>query len=244
MRNCLAVTLLACALAGLVLAGCQGGKGEAVTTSATQEAAPAPSPSPAPALADAPAVEAPFPGSTGIFDARREEAFKTLFGNVLTSCIEQLPANAPSGEMIGCLNGGTIAAIEPSGHAIRHCRNDANMETSLSCALSGALLLKMREEAKAGISDSGWQNLDATVGQEMVVISIDETMACTREGKRAGEPARICYADRLTNRFDIAPEDGRACLRISDEWDFSQCLGEAAALTILEAAARKSAPAS
>lgn len=228
MRNCLA-TMLAVTFACLVLAACQGKTNSEVPRTPVQKTASE--------------AAGPAEGSD-IFDARMGTALTALFGDVVASCAQQVPEGAADTEVKKCFNSATISALEPSGLAIRHCPDGLAVEDAVQCALAGALLMKARAQSGTGISDGAWQNLEATLDQEMAVLTIDETMACTQLGKGEGEAARICLADRVTTRFELPQEDGRACLAFTDKSEFSQCLNRAAALGIVEAAAKKSALAS
>jgi hypothetical protein len=248
MRNRWTVTSLVLLLAAGLVAGCQNrsgkeiaGTGQAAGSAPAETAPPSPSATPAD---PADSAGKAFPGSTGVFDARIETAFKFLMSNITGACIRELSLEAERGEIMECLNTKTISALEPSGRAVRHCRNDTDVEASLQCTLVGALLIKLREDSGSVISDNAWKDIEVTLGQEMAVVAVDEAMTCTKQGQGEGEAARICFADRLMDRFDVPQADGRACLGITDEWDFSKCLGEAGALGIVESAAKTTAPAS
>lgn len=247
MRNSWAVTSLVLLLVAGLVAGCQSGSGKGVATTSQAGKAQAKSAPPSPAVTPAdPAGSAgtAFPGSTGVFDTRIEAAFKSLMSNITGACIRELSLEAAREEIMGCLNTKTISALEPSGRAVRHCRNDTDVEASLQCTLGGALLIKLREDSGSVISDNAWKDIEVALGQEMAVVAIDEAMTCTKQGQGEGEAARVCFADRLMDRFDVPQEDGRACLGITDEWDFSKCLGEAGALGIVESAVKTTATAS
>jgi hypothetical protein len=177
---------------------------------------------------------------TGVFDDRVEAAMKTLFSNVAVICVRELTLEASESESKACPTRKAIMALDPTGAALEHCFVDDDVEASLKCTVMGGLLMKSRSASGTPVSASAWSDLDALLVREITVLGIDDVYTCTKEGKSEGEAARACQADRFAERFDFSAADGRACLKLPDEWDFSKCLGEAAALGLFEAAAQRS----
>ncbi|MBK8158219.1 MAG: hypothetical protein IPK59_05355 [Rhodospirillaceae bacterium] len=232
VRRILPVVTFAIAMSGLM--GCQ----------ARQESTSATTPPPATSSkVTAPAVSSSTTAldnkTNGVFDARIEAAMKEMFSKAMAACARDHSVVASKAGLMGCFNEKTALAIDPSGAANENCGGFEEPEQSFKCILMGSMLMRVREQSKVPISAAAWQDIEGVLAGEMAVIALDESFACTKSGHTGDEAARACLADRLVGRLGGKAEDGRSCLAVEDDFIFGQCIGEAAALELIESAATR-----
>ena len=232
IRRILPVAFLIVALGGLM--GCQT-KQEAASVTSPPPTTPTPVPAPA-VSGDASA----FGNKTsGVFDARMETAIKAMFSKVMAVCARDHSVVPNKAGLMGCFNEKTALAIDPSGAANEHCGSFEEPEQTFKCILMGSMLMRVREQSAVPMTAATWQDIEGVLAGEMAVVAMDESFACAKSGHTGDAAARSCLADRLVVRLGGNVGDGRSCLSVEDDFIFGQCLGEAAALELIETAATR-----
>lgn len=175
--------------------------------------------------------------TTGIFDARIEMVMTTMFSTIAQSCVREMPAGLASPGLMNCMEDKAILAMEPSGAAKRYCSR-GDIEEAFKCALQGIMLMKLREKSDTPVTEAAWKDIEVVLTGEATVAAMEEAFECMRETQGA-EAERSCMADNFARRLGGDPADARQCLALEKDEVFGQCLGEAAALSVLETAAKR-----
>lgn len=217
-RAAVALTLLA-----LTLGACQA------PPSAKKDAAATSAPAPAAALS---APNALGGDMTGVFDDRLKRALSQVVAKVAGECFAD--SNGGGADVyMSCYTKKLMNAFEPTGQAVTYCPTSDDAEKGLTCALTGALLRKLREKSGAPIEPAAWKKIEGVLAGEMIITVFDESATCSKEG-RTGDDARTCLAENLMTRLGGNEADGRACVSIKDDTKFGQCLGEGATTKLIE----------
>lgn len=159
-------------------------------------------------------------------------------GPMASTCVREMLAGTESSDLLKCMQTKMIMAVEPSGMAARHC-NDGDIDAAFECALQGVLLIKLREKSNTPIKDSVWDDLEAVLAGEAVVAALEEGIGCMKIGATGQELERSCMVENYATRLGGEVADARLCLALKTDALFGQCLGEAAALNLLESAVKR-----
>ncbi|WP_374382584.1 hypothetical protein [Dongia sp.] len=218
---------LAVALMALALSACQSSPATKKETAAASVQTPVTEPTIAPSAAGAFGTQ-----MTGVFDDRLKHALGQVVAKIAGDCMADSYGGGSDAYM-ACYTKGLMNAFDPSGQAVTYCPSADNAEKGMTCALTGAMLRKLREKSGTPIEPASWKKIEGVLAGEMVVTVFDETSACNKEG-RTGSDARTCLAEKLMTRLGGDEVDGRACVSIKDDAKFGQCIGEGATTKLLE----------